>query len=177
MKRASAGQMLARNLLHLLKMAVLLAMVWLVLTQGRAWGFGVAAVVVALGARLKFTPASRSRLKLLGLLRFSVFFLLESLRAGFDVALRALDPRLPLNPGWIYYPLRLPPGSPQVLFINAVSLLPGTLSADLNGTVVSIHTLIQRPETEAELVSLETQIADLFALQAPTTPLTESNNG
>lgn len=149
---------------QVVKITVFLGLTWAVLTQGHGWGFGAIAVVVAALATFLFAPPLPSTWKPIGLVRFSLFFLFESLRAGADVALRALHPKLPLNPGWVHYSLQLPPGSPRVLFINAVSLLPGTLSADVKDNVVSIHTLLTAAETEPELESLEAQIADLFGL-------------
>jgi multicomponent Na+:H+ antiporter subunit E len=147
---------------QVLKMAVVLGLVWVVLTQGHGWGFGSIAVIIAVVAAFLFAPPRPTIWKPISLVKFSLSFLYDSLRAGVDVALRALHPKLPLNPGWVYYKLHLPPGSPRILFINAVSLLPGTLSADVNDDVVSIHTLLAAPDTESELQSLETQIADLF---------------
>ncbi|MGA9819917.1 MAG: hypothetical protein WBQ54_23770, partial [Pseudolabrys sp.] len=38
-------------------------------------------------------------------------FLYQSIVAGVDVALRALNPRLPLQPGFVIYPMRLPPSA------------------------------------------------------------------
>jgi multicomponent Na+:H+ antiporter subunit E len=149
------------------KITVLLGLVWGVLTHGQGWGFGVIAVVAAVLATFLFAPPLPTTWKPFGLARFSLYFLFESLRAGVDVALRALHPKLPLNPGWVDYELQLPPGSSRVLFINAVSLLPGTLSADVKGNVVSIHTLLTATDTEPELHSLEAQIADLFGLNPP----------
>lgn len=156
--------MVPTSTLQGIKIAVLLALAWAVLTQGSGWGFGAAAVVIATVATFLFAPPLPSSLKPVGLVRFSLFFLSESVRAGIDVALRALHPKLPLNPGWVHYKLRLPPGSPQILFINAISLLPGTLTADLNDDIVTIHTLLAAAETEPELQSLENRVADLFGL-------------
>lgn len=153
--------------LQAVKITVLLGLVWGILTQGDGWGFGAIAVIVAALATFLFAPPLPTTWKPIGLMRFSVYFLLESLRAGVDVGLRALHPKLPLDPGWVHYKLRLPPGPPRILFINAVSLLPGTLSADVNDEVVSIHTLLAASQTEPELHSLEAQIADLFGLNPP----------
>lgn len=156
--------MVSTTILQVIKITLLLGLVWMILTRGHGWGFGVIAVVMATVAAFVFAPPVASRWKPLGLVQFGLFFMLESLRAGVDVGLRALHPKLPLDPGWVYYKLRLPPGSPRILFINAVSLLPGTLSADVNDDMVSIHTLLAASETEPELQSLEARIADLFGL-------------
>jgi multicomponent Na+:H+ antiporter subunit E len=62
--------------------------------------------------------------------------------AGVDVARRALDPRLPLRPGFVTYAPRLPPGGARDAFCALASLMPGTLPADTNedGTLL-VHCL------------------------------------
>jgi multicomponent Na+:H+ antiporter subunit E len=54
-------------------------------------------------------------------------FLGQSVRAGVDVARRAFDPRLPLNPGFVNCPLDFPPGLARNTFATITSLLPGTV--------------------------------------------------
>ena len=46
---------------------------------------------------------------------------------GVDVARRALSVRLPLRPGFVVYPVRLPPGPARNVFGALTSALPGTL--------------------------------------------------
>ena len=77
-------------------------------------------------------------------------FLRQSIAAGTDVALRALDPRLPIRPGFVVYQARLPPGTKRNAFCAIMSLLPGTLpcgAAEGNG--LAIHCLdVTQPVTE-----------------------------
>jgi len=44
-----------------------------------------------------------------------------------DVARRALDPRLPLSPGFAVYPVGLSPGPGRNMFTTLMSLSPGTV--------------------------------------------------
>jgi len=69
-------------------------------------------------------------------------FVRESVIAGADVARRALDPRLPLQPGFVIYPTRLPQGVTRNTFCSLMSLLPGTLptGSDKDGAIV-VHCL------------------------------------
>lgn len=103
---------------------------------------------------------------------FAPFFLVQSLRGGVDVARRALHPRLPLNPCLVRYPLCLEEVPAQVFMANVVSLLPGTLSADLEDSVLTVHALdCALPVTE-QLQALESRVARLFglAVQIPSRP-------
>jgi multicomponent Na+:H+ antiporter subunit E len=61
------------------------------------------------------------------LARYALRFLRQSVTAGVDVAWRALDPRMPLQPGFITYRPQLPAGRTLNAFYTVSSLLPGTL--------------------------------------------------
>lgn len=147
-----------------------LTLIWAVLTEFRvdALVFGVPAVLA--GAALMFLlPAGHGwRLSLRGALVFAVWFAIQSVRGAVDVALRAFDPRMPLRPGFRRYPMALPKGAARVMFLNAITLLPGTLSAEVAGDEVIVHMLDTRADLAADLGALELRIAALFALSRPT---------
>ena len=125
---------------------------WLVLTGANASDLaaGSIAAVAATWASLRLMPAQQWRLRPIRLAGFVLHFLRQSIVAGTDVALRALDPRLPLRPGFVVYQARLPPGTKRDAFCAIMSLLPGTLPcgpADGNG--LTIHCLdVTQPVVE-----------------------------
>ena len=88
--------------------------------------------------------------------------MLQSLRGGFDTAWRALQPQQQVAPGFVDYRIQLPAGPAQLLFINVISLLPGTLSAELRGDVVIIHVLSTDTFSLADLQQCEQRVAALF---------------
>ena len=47
---------------------------------------------------------------------------------------------------------------------NTVTLLPGTLSADLRGQILVVHVLDARGPAAERLALLERRVADLFGL-------------
>ena len=153
-----------RFLLHL----VVLGLVWAMLTDWRldAWVFGGPAVLLAAAFALLLPRPTRWRLSPMGALVFAVWFAVQSLRGAVDVSLRAFSPRLPLTPGFQRYPLRFAPGAPRVMFVNTISLLPGTLSAEIVDGEVVVHMLDTNADLTAELGALERRIAALFALRA-----------
>ena len=53
----------------------------------------------------------------------------------------------------------------QRLFVNSISLLPGTLSADLHGNTVRIHALDTRADIELELSRLQDKVARVYVRQ------------
>ncbi len=146
--------------------ALTLGLIWAVLTDFRldALAFGVPAVLA--GAALVFVlPASSAwRLSPRGALAFALWFAVQSVRGAIDVALRAFDPKLPLRPGFRRYTPALPAGAPRVLFLNTITLLPGTLTSEVSGDTVVVHMLDTRANLEADLNALETRVAAMFAL-------------
>jgi multicomponent Na+:H+ antiporter subunit E len=117
---------------------------WLVLAGFNPGDLPAAVVAVAgaTWASLRLLPPGRSRLSPLGIARLALRFPRQSLMAGIDVARRALNPRLPLRPGFVTVSLRLSPGTPRDGFCAFASLLPGTLPIDTNddGTLL-VHCL------------------------------------
>jgi multicomponent Na+:H+ antiporter subunit E len=123
----------------------------------QSWWIGVPAVIFAVTASITLLPSIP--LVWRELLRFAPFFLRHSLQGGADVAWRAFHPGMPIAPALIDYPLRLPAGLPQVILVNIVSLLPGTLSAGLDGQTLRIHVLDGRGDFMTELEALEQRVA------------------
>lgn len=146
----------------------LFAVLWTVLSgpDPTSWIIGVPAVALATVAATRLAPRQPGRPRLAGLIRFVPFFLLESLRGGLDVALRVMRPVLRINPGLRGYPLRLKNPQAQVFFLNIVSLLPGTLSADLRNGILQVHALDVDDAIEPSLMRLEARVADLFGEDA-----------
>jgi multicomponent Na+:H+ antiporter subunit E len=123
---------------------------WLVLAGVNPGDLPAAAVAVAAATfvSLRLLPPGQFRLSPLGLARLVLRFPIQAVIAGVDVARRALDPRLPLRPGFVTYSPRLPPANARDAFCALASLMPGTLPADTNedGTLL-VHCLdIGQPE-------------------------------
>jgi multicomponent Na+:H+ antiporter subunit E len=146
----------------------LFALLWWILTEGaiHSWRVGVPVVVFAALASVRLLP--RVHWSLSGILYFIPFFLWHSLRGGVDVARRALHPRLPISPGLIEYRWQLPTGLPRVFMANTVSLLPGTLSAELGEEFLHVHVLDRSGAFASELMVIEARVARLFGLKLAT---------
>jgi multicomponent Na+:H+ antiporter subunit E len=138
---------------------LLFALVWWALSDGSAQSWWVGAPAVALAVITSVALLAPVPLVWWQLLKFVPVFLWRSLQGGADVAWRALDPRLPIAPRMIDYPLRLPSGLPRVMLVNIMSLLPGTLSAELHGQVLKVHVLDGRGDVLPELEALERSVA------------------
>ena len=139
-------------------------LIWWSLADGAApsWWIGVPVVLLALiASAVLLPPASFIWYEFV---RFVPFFLLRSLLGGADVAWRAFHPGIPIAPDLIAYPLRLPPGLPRVFMANTVSLLPGTLSAELSANCLTVHVLDGRKDFLSELKAVEHRVARMFGI-------------
>lgn len=143
------------------------AALWWLLAEGAAtsWLIGIPAVLLA--AVVWSIAVPPTPLVWYELFRFLPFFFLRSVLGGFDVARRTFHPRKPLAPDLIRYPLRLPHEISHVMLINAISLLPGTLSAKIGEGYVTVHVLDREKNYTAEFAALERQIARLTGVRAP----------
>jgi len=143
---------------------VLFALLWWILTEGatNSWLIGAPVVLLAVLASEALLPGVSWSLP--GAVRFVPFFLWHSLYGGVDVASRALHPRLPISPALLDYRWRLPPGLPRVFMANTVSLLPGTLSAELDEDHLRVHVLDQTGTFVSGLAGVEARVARLFGL-------------
>jgi len=146
---------------------VLFSIIWWILADGvvSSWWIGAPAVLFAVVVSIALLP--RTRLVWYEFLRFVPWFLKRSLLGGADVAWRAFHPGMPIFPSLIEYPLQLPPGLPRVIMANTVSLLPGTLSAELDHGVLQVHVLDSRRDIMTELESVEHCVARMCSTSLP----------
>lgn len=162
--RACSVSLARRVVGRLVVRSALFGVLWWALTEGRpdSWSIGIPAVLLAATSSIALLPASQ--VDWLELLRFVPFFLLHSVLGGIDVARRTLRPKMRIAPALIDYPLRLPPGLPQVVMVNTVTLLPGTLSVDLQEGLARIHVLDESMNYVTEIEAVERHVARLFGI-------------
>lgn len=142
---------------------LLLALLWWVLSEGRAdsWALGAPAVLAALWVSLHLLPPPR-RISAGGLLGYLAFFLGNSLRGGLQVSLLALRGRAALEPAILEWRLKLPEGLPRVLMLNTLGLMPGTVGVELDDARLRVHVIDRRLPIAAEVAALERHIARIF---------------
>ncbi|MDG4597621.1 MAG: Na+/H+ antiporter subunit E [Candidatus Contendobacter sp.] len=107
---------------------------------------GLCAAAAATWTSLRLLPPGGGRLRYAALARLALRFGQESIMGGVDVARRALSVRLPLRPGFVVYPVRLPPGPACNTFGALTSVLPGTLPAGVDHGALLYHCLdVEQP--------------------------------
>lgn len=154
------------------KHLIICGVLWWVLAAGtpNSWVVGIPTIVAAAIVLSWLSSSEHPRWSPAGLLRFIPYFIRATVHGGVDVARRALSRRMRLNPGLLRYELRIAPGAARVFFVNTVSLLPGTLSADLREDCLWVHVIDSSQANDTHLRLLEDRVADLFALAPATDP-------
>ncbi|PAT02312.1 Na+/H+ antiporter subunit D [Candidatus Izimaplasma bacterium ZiA1] len=68
-------------------------------------------------------------------------FVYQLVLANLDVARRVLSPKIPLNPGFVKIKTDLKGDFAKLTLANSITLTPGTLSIDVDGDDMYIHTV------------------------------------
>jgi len=122
--------------------------------------------MAATWASLAFLPCSDSRPRLYAWVRLIVRIPFQALVAGVDVARRALDPALPLRPGFVAYSTRLPEGTAQHALAALAALQPGSVPVRSNAEgIFDIHCLDTRLPVAATLEVEEARLRDALGLE------------
>jgi len=77
-------------------------------------------------------------------------FIWQLLLANLDVARRVLSPKIPLNPGFVKIKTNLEGDFAKLTLANSITLTPGTLSVDVNGDDIYVHTVDVKGKTPEE---------------------------
>lgn len=157
----------------LLRFAVF-ALLWWILSEGdvSSWLFGVPFSLFATLSSFQLMPKREWRLRPVQALRFLGFFAYQSIVGGVDVAWRAVRPSMPINPGFVTCPMRLPTESARVLLADTASLLPGTLSSGFIDDTLVLHVVDCSLPILEEVLRLEDRIAGALGLEMETTGVT-----
>jgi multicomponent Na+:H+ antiporter subunit E len=162
------GQILGRPVTRALRSVAwrgsAFALLWIALTGAatRGWWLGVLVVAAATAASLMMVPPGVYRWSPAKGLRFFIYFIGQSVRGGVDVSRRAMDPRMPIDPGLVRYTLRIRGETARVFMADVVSLLPGTVAAQRQDRELTVHALDQRLDIERILARLEAEVIELF---------------
>lgn len=87
------------------------------------------------------------------LLIYVPVFVLELIKSNLNVALRVIHPKLPIHPGFVKVKTSLSGDFQKLLLANSITLTPGTLSVDIDGEYLYIHT-VDVTSTEAKAAKI-----------------------
>lgn len=148
----SAKAITATKLSSALSRGSAIFLLWMVLMQSTQPGdlaMGLFTTIFATWISLHLFKPESGRFRFRKLLALLPHFIGVSVIAGIDVARRAFDPRMPLQPGFVSRPLDFPPGLVRNTFATFTSLMPGTVPVDENDEDLIYHCLdISQPVVE-----------------------------
>lgn len=126
---------------------------WLLLTHTLRLQFVITGAIVSLLTALLFGNMfvkNWNKLfqikRYLWFLWYLVIFILECLKANFDVAYRVLHPGLPIKPGIVKAKVNLRTDIARTILANSITMTPGTLSVDIADEDIFIHWICIRDE-------------------------------
>lgn len=144
--------------------AVLCASTWILLADRSiaSWVVGAPAVAAAVVSLWLLPPLPLARVRPGAMLRLLWFFLVGSLRGALQVALRSVA-RVPVTRSEVVQwrtPLRTPLA--RFAFANAISLMPGTLTARIDGSALDVHLFDADLPWRDDIAALEADIIATF---------------
>jgi multicomponent Na+:H+ antiporter subunit E len=131
-----------------------LTLLWMMLNRDTSLlngilGFVLGAIVVEMGMRAAGKKAYISRLW--SFIRFAGYFLYILVKANLDVAWEIITPGYHMKPRMIRYDVTGLTSIQVTTLANAITLTPGTLSADINdeGNMLYIHAMYADKKSDA----------------------------
>ena len=115
------------------------------------------ALTFILAKHVNFTLDYRFPVRLLVFVfAYVPLFVFQLILSNIDVAFRVLSPKIPLNPGFVKISTDLKGDFAKLTLANSITLTPGTLSVDVDGSDIYIHTVDVKgktPEENREIIS------------------------
>ncbi len=133
---------------------IALTLLWMMLNRDTSFlngvlGFALGAIIVELGVRALGRGSYLRQLR--DLIRFVVYFLYILVKANLDVAWEIITPGFSMKPRMIRYDVSGLSEEQVTTLANAITLTPGTLSADVNeaADTLYIHAMYAEKKQDA----------------------------
>jgi multicomponent Na+:H+ antiporter subunit E len=133
---------------HVVVLAIALSALWLVLSGlllPHILALAIASVAFVVWIAVRMDVVDREGLPVH--LRWGDWFVYlawltgQAIRSNIDVARRILDPAMPISPTVITLETGQHSDLSRVIFANSITLTPGTVSMDLEGGTLTVHSL------------------------------------
>lgn len=97
-----------------------------------------ALLVSVLFVKTQNTPSITTK-KVVYSIAYIFYLFIAIIKSNLDVALRVVQPTIPINPGIVAVKTKLKSPVGRMILANSITLTPGTLSVDVNGDHYYIH--------------------------------------
>jgi len=77
------------------------------------------------------------------LIKYFIFLGIDIVIANINVAIIVLSPKMPISPGIVIMRCDLERSLSRVLYVNSITLTPGTITVELEGNLLIVHALTE----------------------------------
>jgi multicomponent Na+:H+ antiporter subunit E len=152
---------------------LLLAAIWFILSGKLEaiyifWAFVSIASVIWLSGRLRNIPleenesSGATRIIIPRLIVYLNRLLWEIIKAGVYVAYLILHPRMPIQPMLVRFTSKQPNIFARVILGNSITLTPGTVTVDIEGSRFTVHALTMGTKEGLVRGGLQSSVARLY---------------
>jgi multicomponent Na+:H+ antiporter subunit E len=94
---------------------------------------------------------------------YGFWLIIQILKSNIDVCKRILDPKLPINPQLVKIKSTQASNLAKVIYANSITLTPGTISIDLDGSEIEVHSLSKKGVAGLKKGIMDKKITDAEA--------------
>lgn len=134
-------------------------------------GAGASAVVTYLTHDLVYNPglvktispgAGFTLSSALRLIAYTPWLVWAIIKANIQVAMIIMNPKLPIDPGFLQFKTQLTKKISQVTLANSITLTPGTITVDLKEDTYIIHAIIRGAASDLESALMQNKAGSIF---------------
>lgn len=141
--------MLVRNkIFHITGLSISLAILWLFLSGHYTLlllSLGLMSVILVTVISLRMNLIAYEQpevfLQIIKYIPYCFWLIVEILKSNIDVCKRILNPALPISPSLITVKSSQHSDLAKVAYANSITLTPGTISIDVEGDNIKVHSL------------------------------------
>lgn len=157
------------KLKRFISLYILLLSFWLLLSTSTYWfhiSFGLISILlVSLFTYDMVYVNENGKDNFKKIFRFFIYLpwiIYQIIIANIDVAKRALDPRMPIDPGLITFNTFLKTDLSKTTLANSITLTPGTVTVDIDGDEFLIHAITKEAGDDLLEGTMEKKVAHVF---------------
>ena len=133
---------------HKISLIISLAVLWIMLSGHYtplllSLGLLSVLIVAFISSRMNLIIFDQPILQLyfIKFIPYGFWLIIQILKSNIDVCRRILNPKLPINPQLVKVKSTQTSNLAKVIYANSITLTPGTISIDLDGSEIEVHSL------------------------------------
>jgi multicomponent Na+:H+ antiporter subunit E len=145
---------------------------WLLISASVHWehmlvGVIFSVILTVFWSNLTISAENVTNFKIKQLYLLIVYFIklvIEIVIANINVAMIVLNPRMPISPGIVIMRCDLERSLLRVLYVNSITLTPGTITVELEDNLLIVHALTEDVAHDVEDWALNRRLMEMEAL-------------